>query len=220
MKVQRRSLRPTTSHEGLVGVEPDTLDPTTADRDPLAQFRSWYDQWRAGRPAAPDAAVLATVDADGRPAARHVDLARLDHGFVFFTGLGSAKATDLAGNPHAELCFGWLSAGRQVRVGGTVEPLDALASDDHFTRLPRAVQTLAWASDQRSVLPDRAALRERVAEVADRFAGQELPRPDEWGGLRLLPDRVEFWQAQPHEAPDRVRYRRVDGDWTIERLAP
>ncbi|WP_434740116.1 pyridoxine/pyridoxamine 5'-phosphate oxidase [Micromonospora sp. SH-82] len=220
MKVQKRSLRTPATRNGTVGTEPDVLDLTTVDDDPLRRLRSWYDQWRAGGHAAPDAAVLATVDPQGRPAARHVDVARLDDGVVFFTGLHSAKAVDLAANPNAELCFGWLAAGRQVRVGGTVERLDPLTDDDHFSRLPRPVQVLAWASDQRSTLTDRDDLRTRITEVADRFAGQEVPRPEAWGGLRLVPDRVEFWQGHPHDAPDRLRYRRDGDSWTGERVSP
>lgn len=188
---------------------------------PLDLFTAWHDEWRAaGRD--PAAAVLATADDRHRPSARWIDLARLDHGFVFFTSYTSRKSTDLAVHPVAELCFGWLDLARQVRVGGSVERLSPPDSDDHFASLPRPVQLLTWATDQRSPRAGRDSVHTRLAEVNGRFDGQEIPRPPTWGGLRLIPDTVEFWQGRSDEVHDRVLYRRPGerAPWTTEWISP
>ncbi|WFE37415.1 pyridoxal 5'-phosphate synthase [Micromonospora sp. WMMD998] len=206
MRVERRA--PRQQAEG----------PRRIGTDPLRQFQEWRAEWVARSPADPAAAVLATVGPDGRPSARYVDLARVDTGFVFFTGYRSRKATDLAVSPYAELCFGWLETSRQVRVAGPVERLDPLSSDEYYSRLPRPVQLLAWSTDQRSVLDE--PLTGRIAATERRFAGQEIPRPTQWGGLRLLPESIEFWQGGPADVPERLRYRRTEDGWTGERIAP
>jgi pyridoxamine 5'-phosphate oxidase len=188
--------------------------------DPLVRFRDWHREWARTRPYDAAAAVLATANAEGRPTARFVDLARTDHGFVFFTGHRSRKALDLAVNPWAQLCFGWLDLGRQVRAAGPVERLDPLACDDHYTRLPRPVQLLAWATDQQAVVSGSGAVRDAVASAAERFAGQEVPRPEEWGGFRLVPESVEFWQDRADHVPDRLRYQLTDSGWSRQWIAP
>ena len=194
----------------------------TADltADPIERFRSWHEEWAARKPADAAAAVLATADQRGRPSARYVDVARIDHGFVFFTNHGSRKGVDLAVNPHAELCFGWLEAGRQIRVFGPVSRLDDVESDAHFATLAQPLALMAWASDQRSTLEDPGALESRLAEVDERLRGQEIPRPLHWGGYRLLPEEAEFWEQRGRALPERTRYVRVAGEWREERVSP
>jgi pyridoxamine 5'-phosphate oxidase len=199
-------------------IHAETLD------NPLAQFHEWHAQWSSGNitdPAAA-AAVLATADAAGRPSARLVDIARVDHGFVFFTNYDSRKGTDLANNPLAALCFAWLTLGRQIRVEGAVERLTDVESDTFFATLSDCVQLLSWASDQRQTITDQDVLAQRLAEVDRRFAGQEIPRSRHWGGYRLVPDSIEFWQGQGDVHTERLRYRRPDADteWIFERLMP
>lgn len=198
------------------------LDADALPDSPLDLFSVWHDDWRATAPHDPAAAVLATTDDRHRPSARWIDLAHVDHGFVLFTAYTSRKSTDLAVHPHAELCFGWLELARQVRVGGVVERLSPLESDDRFASLPRPVQVLAWSTDQRSPLAGRGSVHQRLTEVAGRFEGQEVPRPEFWGGLRLVPDSVEFWQGRSDEVHDRVLYRRpgAGAPWTTEWMSP
>ncbi|MEU7991295.1 pyridoxamine 5'-phosphate oxidase [Streptosporangium canum] len=200
----------------------DGVDPGKLESDPLAQFRHWHDEWLGTGPAAGQAAVLATADIHGRPSARWVDLAYVDHGFVFFTNYGSRKSADLAVNPQAALCFGWLEVGRQVRAEGGVARLTDVESDAFFAGLPRGVQLLSWASDQRRVVGDRDVLQAQLAQAGDRFSGQEVPRPAHWGGYRLTPEEVEFWQRRTDEIQDRFRYRReIVGDgWRSVQIAP
>ncbi|WP_440071898.1 pyridoxamine 5'-phosphate oxidase [Streptosporangium sp. OZ121] len=197
------------------GVEPSELE-----SDPLAQFRRWHDEWLAAARPASSSAVLATADDAGRPSARWVDVAYVDHGFVFFTDHGSRKGADLAVNPRAALCFGWLEVGRQVRVEGEAARIPDVESDAFFAALPRGIQSLAWATDQRRIVNGGQELRESLAEVGERFSGQEVPRPVHWGGYRLVPGEVEFWQRRADEVQDRFRYSREGGGWRIDQVAP
>lgn len=191
------------------------------DDDPMAQFRSWFEEWTTCDPIEPSAVVLATAGLDGAPAARYVLLRGLDHGFCFFTNYRSRKGLELAADRRAALCFGWLELARQVRVEGSVEQVADAESDAYFVNRPRPSQIGAWASEQSEVLANRAELEARTAEVAARFEGTEVERPPHWGGYRLLPDRFEFWQGRENRQHDRFRYRRSEGDaWVIERLAP
>ncbi|MFI6902179.1 pyridoxal 5'-phosphate synthase [Nonomuraea sp. NPDC050394] len=179
--------------------------------DPLREFARWE---------MPGFAVLATADHHGRPSARWVDVAYVDHGFVYFTNHASRKAADVAVNPMAALCFALLEKGRQVRVEGLVARLGEVESDAHFASLPRTLQLLAWSSDQRSEIGDRQAVRTRFDDHRARFTGQEVPRPVHWGGYRLTPREMEFWQRRADEIQDRVRYRHASGGWHVTRLAP
>jgi pyridoxamine 5'-phosphate oxidase len=188
--------------------------------DPIAQFGAWFAEAGEQNPL-PEAMALATADADGAPAVRHVLLKGFsDEGFDFFTDYRSAKASDLEANPRAALSLWWPQLGRQVRVGGEVSRLGAEESDAYFASRPREAQIGAWASHQSSPLADRAELESRIEEVAERFDGGEVERPPHWGGYRLRPQTIEFWQQGTGRLHDRFRYRREGDGWKIERLSP
>lgn len=200
------------------------LDRDQLDPDPVAQFTAWYELAAEEVPLA-DAMTLATVDAEGRPDARMVLLKGHDaEGFRFFTNRTSAKGDQLEMHPVAALVIYWRELDRQVRVRGSVEPLGEEASDEYFASRPRESQIGAWASDQSRPIADRADLDRRVAEVEERFADQDVPRPPQWGGYLLRPEEIEFWQGQVGRLHDRFVYRRDDAadgaGWSIQRLAP
>lgn len=197
------------------------LDRGDVDADPLRQFSTWMDE--AIRSAAHEATAmtLATVGADGQPAARIVLLKGVDaRGFVFFSNFDSAKGRDLAANPRAALVFFWVELERQVRVEGDVERVAAAEADAYFARRPRASRLSAMASAQSQPVADRGVLEARVAELARQYPGDDLPRPPHWGGYRVLPRAVEFWQGRPSRLHDRLRYARTAETWSIVRLAP
>lgn len=192
--------------------------------DPLVEFDQWFDlaMKRAGY-AMPEAACLSTVDDEGYPEGRIVLLkARDAEGFVFYTNLRSAKGRALAVRPRAALTFYWESLVRQVRVRGDVERVSDDVSDAYFGSRARESQIGAWASPQSTVLDSRDELLARVAEVRERYRGAAVPRPAHWGGLRILPREMEFWQGMPNRLHDRFVYRRGDPseEWKLERLAP
>jgi pyridoxamine 5'-phosphate oxidase len=190
--------------------------------DPIAQFEEWFDAARRAQVHEPNAMTLATVGADGRPSARVVLLKGVDRrGLTFYTNLASRKSRELEADARAALVFWWGPLARQVRFEGVVEAVEAAEADAYFASRPRGSQIAAWASAQSSVLPSRAALEAAVQGYSDRFAAGRVPRPEFWGGLRLVPARVEFWQGQRDRLHDRLCYlRRPDGDWRVERLAP
>jgi pyridoxamine 5'-phosphate oxidase len=198
------------------------VDIGDVDPDPIVQVRRWLEDAEAD-PAIVDAAavVLATADDAGRPSSRAVLLRGLDErGFVFFTNARSRKAGELAANPHAAMTFLWQPMHRQVRVTGTVARIDAAEEDAYFAGRPRGSQLAAWASDQSEVIPDRATLDRRYAELEAEYEGRDVPRPPHWGGFRLDPETVELWLQGPNRMHDRLRYVRSEGGWHIERLAP
>jgi pyridoxamine 5'-phosphate oxidase len=201
----------------------DALAETDLAGDWVTQFGRWFaDAIAAGLPE-PNAMVVATADADGRPSGRTVLMKGYDgRGFVFYTNYRSRKGVEALGNPYASLVFPWFAIHRQVVACGPVTAVDRAETDAYFARRPRGAQLGAWASPQSSVLPDRAALDESMAEVSRRFAGVDpVPAPEHWGGLRVMPETVEFWQGRVSRLHDRLRYRRIDGDeWIVERLAP
>lgn len=206
-------------------VRPDRpLRRADLDPDPIAQFRSWLTEAEAGGIALPNAMAVATAGADGRPSVRHVLLRGLDErGFVFFTNFESRKARHLTANPHAGLVFYWKELDRQVCVTGDVERADDDESDAYFAARPRDAQIGAWASRQSAEIAGRAELDGRVAEIEERFAGEPVPRPTFWGGFRIVPDALEFWQGRAHRLHDRFRYERDAAEpagWRLVRLSP
>jgi pyridoxamine 5'-phosphate oxidase len=206
---------------GVVDERTGVLLESEVDRDPLAQFRRWYaDAERAGI-RMPQAMALATAGGDGAPSARMVLLKGIEEGeFVFYTGYVSRKAGELAANPKAALLFYWDPLGRQVRVEGTVRRVSADESDAYFATRPRGAQLAAAASRQSAVLSNREELDAKVAELEQRYAGGEVPRPEHWGGYRLAPEVYELWQHREDRAHDRLRYRREGDGWILERLSP
>jgi len=190
-----------------------------ASEDPIRLFSELYEQAKRSC-AEPDAMVLSTVDADGRPSGRYVLLKAVDErGFVFYTSLGSRKARALGANPHAALTFYWPPE-KQVRVEGRVEPVSDAEADAYFATRPREFQIGAWASSQSTTLESRAALDRRVHEARDRFDGATVSRPPFWTGFRVVPQSIEFWTRDPHRLHDRVLYERRDGVWTRSLLFP
>jgi pyridoxamine 5'-phosphate oxidase len=192
-----------------------------ADPDPLEQFRRWQADAEQAGIRAPEAMALATATADGAPSVRMVLLKAADEGgFVFFTGYVSRKAGELDANPRAALLFHWDGLGRQVRIEGRVDRVSGQESDAYFATRPRGAQLAAAASRQSSVLADRAEIDDRVAELTRQHDGNDVRRPDHWGGYRLVPETYEFWQHREDRMHDRLRYRRDNGDWKLERLSP
>jgi pyridoxamine 5'-phosphate oxidase len=190
--------------------------------DPIAQFRRWFEDAERAGIHEPNAMTLATVGADGQPSARIVLLKALDQqGLAFFTNLASRKSRELDANARAALVFWWGPLARQVRFEGTVERVADVEADTYFASRPRGSQIGAWASAQSSVIPGRQAL-EDAARIHDRrFGDGAVPRPEFWGGFRLVPARVEFWQGRSDRLHDRLRYTIGAADeWRIERLAP
>jgi pyridoxamine 5'-phosphate oxidase len=190
--------------------------------DPFAQFALWFEQACSGGVIEPNAMSLATVSADGRPLVRTVLLKSYDaRGFVFFTNLESRKARQIAENPNVSLLFPWLAQERQVIVAGVAERISSAETVAYFLTRPRGSQLGAWVSRQSSVITTRKLLEMQWEEMKRKFAGGEVPLPSWWGGYRVAPREIEFWQGRANRLHDRFLYTRQDGgDWTIDRLAP
>jgi len=215
---------------------PDALDSVVAAReeytrgglvesdllpDPVAMFRRWYDEAHAAGLHEPNAMVVATVSADFAPAARLVLLKGVsEDGFVFYSNTSSRKGTELAGNPRIALLFPWHPLERQVRVDGTATLLARAEVDAYFAVRPRGSQLGAWASHQSSVVSGREELLAAYDDAERRYADDEVPTPEEWGGYLVHPESVEFWQGRPGRMHDRLVYRRTPEGWRTERLAP
>ena len=196
------------------------LTEADAGDDPLALFRTWFDQALAAGQHEPNAMTLATCTPDGRPSARIVLLKIADErGLAFFTNYQSRKGRDLANNPFAALVFHWPAVERQVRVEGAVEVVSEAESDEYFATRPVNSRLGAWASEQSGVIPSRDELERRHRELLEKY-GEQVPRPPHWGGYRVVPAEWEFWQGRPSRLHDRIRFRKADGRWVRERLSP
>ncbi|SCU77010.1 Pyridoxine/pyridoxamine 5'-phosphate oxidase [Cupriavidus necator] len=198
-----------------------SLSETDVAPDPMSQFKRWFDEAVTAKLPEPNAMTLATVDADGQPSARIVLLKGIDdRGFTFFTNYESRKGLDLAANPRAALLFHWVQLERQVRVEGHVEKVSDDESDAYFATRPLGSRVGAWASAQSREVPGRDVLEQREQEYRSKF-GENPPRPPHWGGYRLVPTALEFWQGRPSRLHDRIVFRlQPGGGWQIVRLSP
>lgn len=188
------------------------------DVDPLVQFEMWLDEAIVANVSEPNAMNLATADGS-KPSVRTVLLRGIDHGIVFYTNYASRKGVEIAANAHAAANIVWLDLHRQVRFEGKVEKIDAARSDEYFASRPRGAQVAARASRQSDVIESRAVLEQRFAAEEAKFP-DVVPRPDHWGGYRLVPNMIEFWQGRRNRLHDRIRYRREAELWRVDRLSP
>lgn len=202
------------SHEGLAE--------TDVAADPVTQFTHWFQEAGLAGVAEPNAMVLSTADAAGRPSSRTVLLKGYDHrGFVFFTNYGSRKGAELGANPYAALLFPWITLARQVIVQGSVERVGRDETAAYFRTRPHGSQLGAWASEQSSPVAGREVLEQRYAELERRYPeGEGVPVPPFWGGYRVVPQSVEFWQGRANRLHDRLRYVAGEGGWRVDRLCP
>lgn len=199
------------------------LDKADVDSDPIKQFTLWFQQAVDSDLLEPNAMTLATATPDGKPTARIVLLKGFsDRGFVFYTNYESQKGQQLIANPYAALVFLWDKLERQIRIEGKVEQLSPAESDDYFHSRPKASQLGAWASNQSQVIADRQVLEQNLSALETKYADATIvPRPKHWGGFKVIPHQIEFWQGRPSRLHDRlVYYLQDDGSWEIERLSP
>jgi len=200
----------------------EDLHESQINPDPFIQFQTWFTQALEAQLPEPNAMTLATTTLDGKPSARMVLLKDFDaRGFVFFTNYNSRKGQELTVNPQAALVFWWAELERQVRITGLVEQVSEIESDKYFYARPANNRLGAWASNQSEVIKSREELEQRWQQFQHQYVNQEIPRPPHWGGLRVVPSEIEFWQGRPSRLHDRLLYRCGDGDiWKIERLSP
>ncbi len=190
-------------------------------KDPFRQFEKWFQEADAAKVCEPNAAVLSTCTRDGRPSSRMILLKALDgRGFVVYSNYDSRKAREIAETGRASLLFPWVAFERQVIVEGTVARITREESDAYFHGRPRQSQLAAWVSPQSTIIGSRRVLDDSLKELDKKYAGKEVPLPPNWGGLRLSPETVEFWQGRRGRLHDRLRYRAGKDGWTVERLAP
>jgi len=208
-------------HESRKDYNRLSLSEGELDPDPIRQFHRWFEAATLSAIPEPNAMVLATASPAGRPSARIVLLRGYDErGFVFFTNYESRKGRELEANPHAALVFHWHDLERQVRVEGPVVRSAVEESDAYFQSRPAGSRLGAWASHQSEVIADREILEARIRALELEYADRPIPRPEHWGGYRVVPTVIEFWQGRPSRLHDRLRYTRSEGGWLIERLSP
>lgn len=201
--------------------ESEGLRESEALADPYQQFLAWFDAAVESEGENVNGMTLATADAEGRPSARIVLLKGVDGGFLFYTNYDSRKGREIEANPHGALTFWWPSLNRQVRIEGEIERVSAESSDSYFASRPLGSRIGAIASPQSRAIADREELEKLVEETVGRFDPEdEIPRPDHWGGYRLVPGSIEFWQGRENRLHDRLRYTTTEEGWRIERLAP
>jgi pyridoxamine 5'-phosphate oxidase len=199
----------------------EELSESSVHPDPVQQFRIWYDTVIAAEVELPESMALATADKTGKPSVRMLLLKGVDErGFVFFTNYESKKSHDLAVNPYASIAMYWKELDRQVRIDGSVEKLTREESETYFATRPYNSRIGAWASEQSSVIPERNFLDERFEEFRRKFPDEDVPLPPFWGGFRLIPERIEFWQGRDNRLHDRICYIRSENYWRIVRLSP
>jgi pyridoxamine 5'-phosphate oxidase len=197
------------------------LDAVDVAENPIVQFRRWFDAALAAAIPEPNAMHVSTVTSEGRPDGRIVLLKEVtDAGFVFYTNYESRKGQELAAHPFAALTFFYQPLEQQIRIEGRVEKVSPDESTTYFHSRPRGSQIGAWVSNQSQLIVSRGVLETRQQDLEAKFADQEIPRPAHWGGYRVVPDTIEFWQGRPSRLHDRIRYRKENDNWTIERLAP
>lgn len=198
-----------------------SLDVKDAAATPIEQFQVWFDEAVASQLLEPNALLLSTVSNENKPSTRVVLLKGLDNGFLFYTNYLSRKGTELAENPNACITFFWAELERQVRIEGIIEKVSDENSDAYFHSRPRGSQIGAWVSNQSMVIENREVLEEREKHLIEKFGEEPIPRPPHWGGYRLIPNYIEFWQGRPSRLHDRIAYTLLEnGEWKIDRLSP
>lgn len=198
-----------------------SLDVSDVSPLPIDQFQKWFDEAISSELLEPNALLLSTVSAEGKPSARIVLLKGIDTGFKFYTNYLSRKGTELIENPNGCITFFWNELERQVRIEGLIKKVSPQDSDAYFQSRPRSSQIGAWVSNQSMVISDRMVLEDREKHLIEKFGNDPIPRPPHWGGYRLVPTYMEFWQGRPSRLHDRVAYTQEEnGDWRIERLSP
>lgn len=200
----------------------EDLSETEVNPNPFIQFKQWFEQALSAQLPEPNAMTIATATPDGKPSARMVLLKDCDErGFVFFTNYNSRKGQELAENPQAALVFWWAELERQVRIIGHVEKVSEAESDKYFYSRPENSRLGAWASHQSEAIASREVLEQNLQKLHHQYENQEIPRPSHWGGLRVIPTEIEFWQGRPSRLHDRLLYTRLDAQsWKIQRLSP